>query len=252
MQTVPCSIFLFKRVILLAGMDSRLSECHARLEAFDASNNEVMEHLCWRVPVAQAVPNKWHLVREAPFHDLHDALSTCFPEDRHQDHGLHVDLQNWFAKHLSIWSDKYRHAGDQQKQSCTEHKHSCMCIWIIVSFAYMYDGRDSETHLDKRFATEGCPKELPEGHLEMAAADAAQIKERIWPSSQQEDAPETVPETGTTQELWSCRVVCSLEVRTIGILCAAIVRLPSGDAARLRCFRRCRHDHHSGSSTRWR
>ena len=82
-------------------------------------------------------------------------------------------------------------------------QHSCMCIWIIVSFAYVYDVRESETHLDKRFAAEGRPEELPEGHLEVAAADAAQVEERIWPSSQQEDAPETVPESDNTQGLWS-------------------------------------------------
>lgn len=48
-------------------------------------------------------------------------------------------------------------------------------------------------YLDQRFAAESRPKELPEGHLEMAATNAAQIKQCIRPCCQQENTPEAIP-----------------------------------------------------------
>ena len=48
-------------------------------------------------------------------------------------------------------------------------------------------------YLDKHFANECGSKETPEGHEEVAAADAAQVKGSIGPSSQQQDAIEAMP-----------------------------------------------------------
>jgi hypothetical protein len=48
-------------------------------------------------------------------------------------------------------------------------------------------------HFDKGFATEGGSEELPEGHLEMAAADAAQVEQGIRPGCQKENSPEPIP-----------------------------------------------------------
>lgn len=48
-------------------------------------------------------------------------------------------------------------------------------------------------HLDKHFANECGSKKVPEGHEEVAAADAAQVKGSIGPSSQQQDAIEAMP-----------------------------------------------------------
>ena len=52
-------------------------------------------------------------------------------------------------------------------------------------------------HLDEAFADERGPKELPERHEEVAAADAAEIKGRIRPGSQHQDADKAVPANTT-------------------------------------------------------
>jgi hypothetical protein len=54
-----------------------------------------------------------------------------------------------------------------------------------------------KAHLHNGLPSQSGPKELPEGHQEVAAADAAQIEEGVRPRRQQEDAPETMPETPT-------------------------------------------------------
>jgi hypothetical protein len=48
------------------------------------------------------------------------------------------------------------------------------------------------THLDAPLADEGGTEELPEGHEEVAAADAAQVKGGVGVGGQQQDAPEAV------------------------------------------------------------
>ena len=53
--------------------------------------------------------------------------------------------------------------------------------------------RGGVTHLDHGLATEGGAEEDPEGHEEVAAADAAQVKQGVRPCRQQEDAPEAMP-----------------------------------------------------------
>jgi len=67
-------------------------------------------------------------------------------------------------------------------------------------------------HLDQGLPTKGGPKELPEGHLEVAAANAAQVKERVRPCCQQKDPPEPIPAShAELLELW--RFVSSLNLR---------------------------------------
>ena len=56
-------------------------------------------------------------------------------------------------------------------------------------------------HLDKRLPAEGGAKEDPERSQEVATTDAAEVKQRIGPGSQQEDAPEAVPVHGTVRRL---------------------------------------------------
>lgn len=51
----------------------------------------------------------------------------------------------------------------------------------------------TSTDLEKGFANESCPKEVPEGHEEVATADATQVKGCIGPSSQYEDAHKPMP-----------------------------------------------------------
>lgn len=59
--------------------------------------------------------------------------------------------------------------------------------------ACQVDGGAEDPCLHKGLPCHGGPDELPEGHQEVPAADAAQVEERVRPGSQQKDAPEAVP-----------------------------------------------------------
>lgn len=49
------------------------------------------------------------------------------------------------------------------------------------------------SHLDDGFANKRGPKEMPEGHLSLAATDTAQIEGGIRPCRQQHDTSEPIP-----------------------------------------------------------
>jgi len=67
--------------------------------------------------------------------------------------------------------------------------------------AIWWNGKeDKSTYLHNGLAGERGAKEFPEGHQEVAAADAAQVKQCVGPCCQQKYAPEAVP--ATSQDMY--------------------------------------------------